>query len=81
MGGGGGGMACLGLNSTTRALIKTLTKSKTQNKQLVWATLTSRALFSVKANILDSYACKHLAFSETSHHKTQFKVSWFLLVG
>ena len=76
-------MACLGLNQTTAlSWIKTFRKSKTQNKQLVRATLTSKAVFSVKANILGSYACKHLAgFQKTGQHKTRFKVSWLLLVG
>ena len=44
-------------------------KPKT-NKLAGLATPTAKAAFSVKANILGDYACKHLVFSETSHRKT-----------
>lgn len=75
-------MVCLGLSQTTElSWIKTVKKSETQNEQLVRANPTPKAAFSVQANILGDYACKHLLFSDTSHHKTRFKVSWLLLVG
>ena len=69
------------LDTTALSWIKSVKKSETQNKQSVRATLTAKAAFRVQANILGDYACKHLVFSETSHHKTRFKVSWLLIVG